>query len=136
MSDRNTYNDHIIAQFRAQAGYTDFPGPVLLLTTMGAKSGQPRTTPLGYSRDGDRLVVIASAGGAPTHPAWYFNLVAHPVVTVEVDADTFAARATVAEGAERERLYALVALVPGFSNPQEKTTRQIPVVILTRLDVG
>ena len=136
MSDGNTYNDHIIAQFRANAGHTDFDGPVLLLTTIGAKSGQPRTTPLGYSRDGDQLVVIASAGGAPTHPAWYFNLVAHPVVTVEVDADTFAARATVAEGAERERLYALVARVPGFSNPQDKTTRRIPVVVLTRLDVG
>lgn len=134
MSDGNTYNDHIIAQFRAQAGQTDFPGPVLLLTTIGAKSGQPRTTPLGYSRDGNQLIVIASAGGAPTHPAWYFNLVAHPLVTVEVGADTFQARATVAEGAERERLYALVALVPGFSNPQEKTTRQIPVIILTCLD--
>jgi deazaflavin-dependent oxidoreductase (nitroreductase family) len=136
MSERSTYNERIIAQFRAQAGHTDFDGPVLLLTTIGAKSGQPRTTPLGYSRDGDQLVVIASAGGSPTHPAWYFNLVAHPVVTVEVGADTFAACATVAEGAERERLYALVALVPGFSNPQEKTTRQIPVIILTRLDEG
>ena len=134
MSDGATYNDHIIAQFRAQAGHTDFEGPVLLLTTIGAKSGLPRTTPLGYSRDGDQLVVIASAGGSPAHPAWYFNLVAHPVVTVEVGADTFQARAMVAEGAERERLYALVALVPGFSNPQEKTTRQIPVIILTRLD--
>src|SRR5689334_15213796 len=114
MSDGATYNERIIAQFRAQAGHTDFPGPVLLLTTIGAKSGQPRTTPLGYSRDGDWFIVIASAGGAPTHPAWYFNLVAHPVVRVEVDSETFSACATVAEGAERERLYALVARVPGF----------------------
>jgi len=136
MSDPNAYNHHIIAQFRAQDGQTDFPGPVLLLTTIGARSGQPRTTPLGYSRDGDRFVVIASAGGATTHPAWYGNLLAHPNVTVEVGADTFAARATVAEGAERERLYAQHALVPGFVDHQPQLARQIPVIILTRMDEG
>jgi deazaflavin-dependent oxidoreductase (nitroreductase family) len=134
VSSPNNYNQHIIEQFRADGGSTDFPGPVILLTTIGAKTGHLRTTPLGYSRDGDRLVVIASAGGAPTHPAWYFNLVAHPDVTVEVGPDTFPARATLAEGAERERLYAQHALTPGFSNPQEKTTRQIPVIILSRID--
>jgi deazaflavin-dependent oxidoreductase (nitroreductase family) len=134
MSGPNTYNQHIIEQFRSTGGTTDFPGPVVLLTTTGAKSGQPRTTPVGYARDGDDLIIIASAGGAPTHPDWYYNLVAHPMVTVELGPETFQARATVAEGEERERLYTLVALTPGFSNPEEKTTRRIPVIILTRLD--
>jgi deazaflavin-dependent oxidoreductase (nitroreductase family) len=134
MSGPNTYNQHIIEQFRATGGTTDFPGPVVLLTTTGAKSGQPRTTPVGYARDGDNLVIIASAGGAPTHPDWYFNLVAHPMVTVELGSETFHARATVVEGVERDRLYALVALVPGFADPSEKTTRHIPLIILTRLN--
>jgi len=134
MSGPNTYNQHIIEQFRSTGGTTDFPGTVVLLTTTGAKSGQPRTTPVGYARDGDDLIIIASAGGAPTHPDWYYNLVAHPMVTVELGPETFQARATVAEGEEQERLYTLVALTPGFSNPEEKTTRRIPVIILTRLD--
>jgi deazaflavin-dependent oxidoreductase (nitroreductase family) len=134
MSGLNTYNQRIIEQFRATGGTTDFPGPVVLLTTTGAKSGQARTTPVGYARDGDHLVIIASAGGAPTHPDWYFNLVAHPMVTVELGSETFHARATVVEGAERDRLYTLVALVPGFTDPSEKTTRHIPVIILTRLN--
>lgn len=134
MSGPNEYNRHIIEQFRANGGETDFPGPVALLTTIGAKSGLPRTTPVGYARDGDRLVVIASAGGTPDHPAWYRNLVAHPIVTVEVGLDIFRARAMMVEGAERERLYALVAQVPGFVDYRDKIARQIPVIVLTRID--
>jgi deazaflavin-dependent oxidoreductase (nitroreductase family) len=133
MSD--TYNQHIIEQFRANSGTTDYSGPLVLLTTTGARSGQPRTTPVAYSRDGERLVIIASAGGAPNHPDWYFN-VAHPIVTVELGSEEFQACATVAEGAERDRLFAQHALALGFSEPEyrQKTTRQIPVIILTHVD--
>jgi deazaflavin-dependent oxidoreductase (nitroreductase family) len=102
------FNDGIIEQFRANAGQMT-SGPfagrsLLLLTTKGAKTGEARTSPLAYSRDGDRLVIIASKGGAPTHPAWYHNLRAHPEVTVELGAETFRARATVAADAEPRRL--------------------------------
>ena len=79
---------------------------MLLLTTTGAKSRQPRLVPVGYSRDGDGYVIVASKGGSPTHPGWYHNLLANPVVTVEVGRGTFEARARVTEGAERDRLFA------------------------------
>jgi deazaflavin-dependent oxidoreductase (nitroreductase family) len=134
MSAPNQYNQHIIEQFRANGGKTDYSGPLVLITTTGAKSGQPRTTPVAYTRDGDQLVIIASAGGAPTHPDWYFNLVARPMVTVELGTETFRARATVVEGAERDRLYAQHARVLGFADYREQTTRRIPVITLTRLD--
>jgi deazaflavin-dependent oxidoreductase (nitroreductase family) len=136
MSSPNDYNQHIIEQFRATGGTTDYPGPLVLLTIIGAKSGRPRTTPVAYSIDGSQIVVIASAGGAPTHPDWYHNLVAHPTVTVELGAETFQARATVVEGAERNRLYAQHARVLGFSisDYRQKTSRHIPVIVLTRID--
>ena len=135
MSGPNTYNQHMIEQFRATGGKTDYSGPLLLLTTTGAKSGQPRTTPVAYSNDGDQLVIIASAGGAPTHPDWYHNLVAHPMVRVELGSETFQACATVVEGGERDRLYAQHALALGFSTSdyRQKTARQIPVIILARI---
>ncbi len=133
---QSDFNLKIIEEFRANGGETfgPFKGrPLLLLTTTGAKSGEERTTPLVYSKDGDRLVIIASMGGAPKHPAWYLNLVANPKATVEVGAEKFTARASVAEGAERERLYAQQAAeMPAFNEYQEKTTRQIPVVVLER----
>jgi len=128
----------LISDLRANGGQVT-SGPfagrsVLLLTTTGAQTGQRRLAPVVYTRDGDRYVIVASKGGAPTHPGWYFNLVAHPVVTVEADGDTFGARATPAEGAERDRLYAAhVAVFPGFSEYQLRTTRVIPVVRLERL---
>jgi deazaflavin-dependent oxidoreductase (nitroreductase family) len=128
----------LIAEFRANGGQIT-SGPfagrtVLLLTTIGVKSGQERLAPVVYTRDGDRIVIVASKGGAPTHPSWYLNLVANPVVTLEVGAEKFQARATVAEGAERDRLYAAhAASYPGFLEYQEKTSRVIPVVTLERL---
>jgi deazaflavin-dependent oxidoreductase (nitroreductase family) len=136
MSGPDKYNQQIIEQFRANGGKTDYPGPVVLLTTTGAKSGQPRTTPVAYSIDGDQLVIIASAGGAPSHPGWYYNLVAHPMVKVELGSETFQAHATVIEGAERDRLYTQHALALGFSTSdyRQKTARQIPVIVLTRMD--
>jgi len=131
----------LITDFRANGGQVTsgpFAGrPVLLLTTTGAKSGQPRLAPLVYSRDGDHYVIVASKGGAPTHPAWYQNLLAHPTVTVEVGEGTFEARARVTEGAERDRLFAQRAAdSPNFAEYQRRTTRVIPVVVLKRLGHG
>ena len=136
--DFNQFNPDLIAAFRVNGGNGIGPfvnRPVLLLTTTGAKTGQPRTTPLVYTTDGERIVVIASKGGAPSHPAWYHNLVAHPEVNVELGCEQFQARAVIAEGPERERLYSQqAAQMPGFAEYQKKTTRQIPVVVLERMD--
>src|SRR5579883_1415658 len=99
--DQKAYNRQLIEEFRAHRGELGGPfkdRPLLLLTTTGAKSGQPYTTPMMYIRDGDRLLVIASNIGAPKHPDWYYNLVAHPEVTVEVGTETYRARAVVPAG--------------------------------------
>ncbi|HEY7850322.1 MAG TPA: nitroreductase family deazaflavin-dependent oxidoreductase [Ktedonobacterales bacterium] len=134
MSGPNNYNQTVIERFRANGGNVPGPNKLLLLTTTGAHSGRPRTTPVAYSTDGDRLVIVASKGGAPTNPDWYFNLVANPIVTVELGTERFQARASVAEESERERLYARHAeLMPGFAEYPAKTTRRIPVVLLERL---
>ena len=137
MAGQNEFNLKIIEEFRANGGETfgPFKGrPLLLLTTTGAKSGASHTTPLVYSRDGEDLVVIASMGGAPKHPAWFLNLSANPDVTVEVGTEKFTARASVAGSHERERLYAQQAeMMPAFNEYQQKTTRQIPVVVLKRV---
>lgn len=138
MSNPNDWNKQIIDEFRANSGQTtgQFAGrPLLLLNTVGAKSGQPRTNPLAYVTDGDQYVIIASKGGAPTNPDWYFNIIANPLVTLEVGAEKFQARATVAEGAERDRLYAkMVEKMPGFAEYEKSTTRKIPVLVLERVD--
>ena len=105
----------------------------LLLTTTGRRSGQARTTPLIYGRDGDRFVVVASRGGAPQHPAWYENLAAHQEVTVQVMADRFKARARTASAAERPALWKTMAAIwPPYDEYQAKTSRTIPVVVLER----
>jgi deazaflavin-dependent oxidoreductase (nitroreductase family) len=133
---QNEFNLNIIKEFRENGGETSGPfkgRPLLLLTTKGAKSGETYTTPLVYSRDGDRYVIIASMGGAPRSPAWYFNAKANPAVTIEVGTEKFAATASIAQGAERDRLYAQqAAMMPAFTEYQQKTTRVIPVVVLTR----
>jgi deazaflavin-dependent oxidoreductase (nitroreductase family) len=134
VSGPNTCHQHIIEQFCATGGATDFPGPELLLRTIGAKSGLPGTTPLGYVRDGDHLVIIAAAEAMPTEPDWYHNLVAHPVVSVGLGSDTFQATATVIEGSERDRLYALIALYPGYVDYRQKAIQYIPINLLTRRD--
>ena len=127
-------NQTVIDRFRATGGNVGGPNRLILLTTTGAKSGQPRTTPLAYSTDGDRLVILASNEGKPHHPDWYHNLLANPLVTVELGRERFQARASIAEDAERERLFAQhAALMPGFAAYQHNTTRQIPVVILERV---
>jgi deazaflavin-dependent oxidoreductase (nitroreductase family) len=134
--DMNDFNRGLIEEFRANDGKVggDFAGsPLLLLTTTGAKSGKERVNPVVYTTDGDRTIVIASKGGAPTSPDWYYNLVAHPEVTVEVPGKTFTARARVAEGEERDRLYRAQAdMMPNFDEYAANTDRVIPVVVLER----
>jgi deazaflavin-dependent oxidoreductase (nitroreductase family) len=136
MIDQKEYNRRLIEEFRTTSSTNGEPlngRPVVLLTTTGAKSGQRRTTPLMYIRDGERLLVIASNAGAPRHPDWYRNLVAHPGVTVEVGAETFDATALVIEGLERERLWGwIVERYPFFAEHQAKITRQIPMIALER----
>ena len=136
MSHRTTaewhqMNEPVIAEFRARAGQVSRRWPVLLLTTTGAKTGKPRVTPLNFTIDGDRIVVIASKGGAARHPAWYLNLVADPNVSIELGAERFPAHATTAEEPERTRLFDQQASVMSFFNGYRKrvTTRQIPVVV-------
>jgi deazaflavin-dependent oxidoreductase (nitroreductase family) len=129
-------NDPVIAAYRASGGRSSGQRrPVLLLTTIGGKTGKSRLAPLYFSRDGDRLVVIASKGGSPTNPDWYVNLVANPDVTIELDGETFQARATTAEEPERTRLYdQQVAVMPFYDGYRRRvTSRQIPVVVFERL---
>jgi deazaflavin-dependent oxidoreductase (nitroreductase family) len=140
MSNQTDWNKTIIDEFRANSGKVGgmFAGrTLLLLHTVGAKSGQARINPVAYVADGDRLVIIASKGGAPTNPDWYYNLLAHPLVTVEVGTEQFQVRAAVASEPERTRLYnQMVAMMPGFAEYQLKTTRVIPVITLTRVSQG
>ena len=141
MTAVNDFNHSIIEAFRANDGKVggNFDGaPMLLLTTKGAKSGRLHTTPVVYldhrDKDPKRIYVFASKAGAPTNPAWYHNLLANPVVTVELPGETFEApwssrRATSASGYGRSRSRAM----PGFADYEQKTTRTIPAVALERL---
>jgi len=135
MIEAQDRNRKIIEEFRAHDGKVGgwFEGKTLLLLhTKGAKTGQERINPVAYVRDDDRYVVIASKSGAPTNPSWYYNLLANPLVTVEVGDKTFQVRATVAEEPERTRLYnKMVEMMPGFDDYRRKTTREIPVIVLT-----
>ena len=128
------WNAQIIAEFRANEGRVggQFEGaPLLLLHTTGAKSGQPRVNPMMYQKIDDGWAVFASKAGAPTNPDWYYNAVANPDVTIEVGADTIAARARVAPPEERERIWTeQKARYSGFADYEAQTTREIPVVIL------
>jgi deazaflavin-dependent oxidoreductase (nitroreductase family) len=137
-TDRSAWNHGLIEDYRANGKATSGPfvgRQLLLLTTKGAKSGAERTAPLVYTTDGDKIVIVASMGGAPTHPHWFANVVANPVVTVELGQEKFRARATVADAAERRRLYdAHADLHPSFVDYEQNTTREIPVVLLERLN--
>ena len=143
MSDSNPMSDFnrgIVEQFRANGGKVGPPfegATMVLLTTTGAKTGQPRLTPLVYRPDGDRILIIGSYGGAPKHPAWFLNLRANPNVVVEVGdgttIDRYEATATVLADDERNEMWAkITAEMPGFADYQDKTSRVIPVVALTR----
>jgi deazaflavin-dependent oxidoreductase (nitroreductase family) len=136
MSELNDFNQKVITEFRANQGKVggQMEGmPLLLLTTTGRKSGRTLTKPLAYSKDGDRIFVIASFAGSPHNPAWFCNLEANPAVTVEVGSEKFQGRARIVSGEERERLFKLQADKMGiFYDYQKKTTRQIPVVVFDR----
>lgn len=137
MDALNDFNRQLIEEYRTNGGKVTGQiagAPLLLLTTTGARSGQSRTNPLAYSRDGDRLVVIASKGGAPTSPDWYHNLLAHPEATVEMGSERFPVRASFPQGEERTRLYdQQAAQMPNFAEYQRNTARQIPVIVLERV---
>ena len=129
------FNRLLIEEFRANAGKVKGWDSLLLLTTDGAKSGEPHSTPLTYSVEGDRMLVVATAAGAPNHPAWYHNLLVHPEVTVELNGESHRMRAVVANGQEYDRLFTQhTAQFPIVAEYQEKTTRRIPIVILERID--
>ena len=134
MSD---WNKAVIEEFRANGGNVGGPFEemtLLLLHTIGAKSGERRLNPVAYLADGERYIIIASKGGAPTHPDWYHNIVAHPEVTVEVGTEKFQAQAEIVQEPERTELYEKVSSqYPGFAEYAQKTTRVIPVLALTRL---
>ncbi|MEU9607342.1 nitroreductase/quinone reductase family protein [Streptomyces sp. NPDC048057] len=137
----NDFNQQVIEEFRANAGKVGGPfegSRLLLLTTTGARSGTRHTTPVAYLPDGgERVLVIASAAGAPRHPAWYHNLVANPRVTVEDGVFTYEAEATVLAGEERDRAYArAVETSDGWAAYQAKTDRVIPVVALRGIETG
>ena len=132
------FNQRLIADLRAHGGRaTDGPfagRELLILTTRGAKSGDVRENPLAFSRAGEAYVVVGSKGGAPTHPAWYHNLLANPEVVVEVHGQSFPARARVARGEERDRLFKAHAdRMPGFWDYQNNTSRVLPVIVLEPL---
>ncbi len=137
MPAANDLNQQVIDDFRANGGRVggNFEGaPLLLLHTTGAKSAQERVNPVMYQPAGDKMVVFASKAGAPTNPDWYHNLIAHPEASVEVGTDTVKVTARVAEGAEREELWETQKQrYPGFAEYEEKTSRQIPVVVLERV---
>jgi deazaflavin-dependent oxidoreductase (nitroreductase family) len=106
---------------------------ILLLTTEGRTTGEPRTTPLIHRTDGERWVIVASKGGTPENPAWYENLLANSDATIQVKGDQIEVRASTAEGEERERLWSLMTEVwPAYDEYQAKTEREIPIVVLSR----
>ncbi len=136
MSEKS-FNDGVIEEFRANGGVVGgyfADSTVILLTTTGAKSGAKRTSPLVTVMDGDRYVLVASKGGAPTNPDWYHNLVANPEAVIEIGTDTIPVRTVEHHGEERDRLFGLVAArYPGFNDYVKATTRVIPVFTAERV---
>ena len=136
-SPYENFTQNLIDDFRAHSGHVTsgfFLGrDLLLLTTKGARTGELRTTPVAYTRDGDDYVIVASKSGADSHPAWYHNLLANPQATIEVEADTLPVIATEVKDAERRRLYdAHAEAHESFRDYEGKTSRVIPVFILKR----
>ena len=137
MSAQDERNRPVIEEFRSNGGKVGGPFanmPLLLLHTEGARSHAARLNPVAYSTDAGRLVIAASKGGAPTNPDWYYNLLANPLVGVEMGVEKFEARASVAAEPERTRLYAQhAAAMPGFAEYERRTKRVIPVILLERI---
>jgi len=138
-AEETAWNDGIIADFRAHAGRITqgrlAGASMLLMTSIGARSGLPRIAPVGYHRDGAGYVVVGSNSGRDEQPAWLENVRRNPVVTVEVGTEKFPARARITEGAERRRLLdARIAAVPQFGVYEKNTKRELPVIVLTRIE--
>ena len=137
-TDTNNWNETIIADFRANGGQITVGrlagASMLLMTTTGAKTGEPRTAPVGYHREGDSYIVVGSNAGRDEQPAWLANVRKNPLVTVEVGTEKFQARARITEGAERSRLLDdRIAAVPQFGDYQKMTARELPVLVLDRV---
>ena len=135
------WNERIIADFHEHAGQITLGrlagANLLLMTSIGASSGEPRIAPLGYTRDGDRYVVVGSNSGRPEQPGWLANIRANPIVRIEVGVETMQARATITTGAERERLWAAhVAELPHFATYENMTERELQVVTLQPVAAG
>jgi deazaflavin-dependent oxidoreductase (nitroreductase family) len=134
--DLELFGDKHVERYEATNGAEGFiwnGAPCLVLTTTGAKTGKERKFALIYAPDGDDVLIVASKGGAPEHPQWYRNLLAHPEVTVQVQADRYPAIARTASSEEKKRLWPLVTEVwPSYDDYQQKTDRDIPVVVLSR----
>jgi deazaflavin-dependent oxidoreductase (nitroreductase family) len=137
MVDRTLYGDEHVRRYRetgGEEGHLWNGVPTLLLTTTGRRTGEQRTAPLIYGRDGDAYVVVASKGGHPDHPGWYHNLSATPEVELQVGDEVFPARAHTADAQERARLWPqLTAIWPDYDAYQAKTEREIPLVVLERI---
>jgi deazaflavin-dependent oxidoreductase (nitroreductase family) len=132
-NDRIEYNRRVVEEFRANGGQVQGWAPLILLTTRGAKSGEPRIYPLMSVPYGDNYIAVASKGGAPKNPLWYYNLLAHPDVTVEVRNEKFEATARQLTGAEREQAFKkAVEVFPNYAEYQKNTAREIPVFLLER----
>ncbi|MGA7270941.1 MAG: nitroreductase family deazaflavin-dependent oxidoreductase [Acidimicrobiia bacterium] len=133
-SERTLFGQEHVEAYEATDGETGYMWrgvPTLILSTTGSVTGKTRKHPLIFGRDDDRLVVVASKGGAPDHPQWYYNLTANPTVTVQVKGDRFQAKARTATPEERERLWPMMTEIwPSYDDYQERTDRQIPLVIL------
>lgn len=137
VAERHKINQHVVEEFRANGGQVGgrYEGwDLVLLNTIGARTGEIRTIPLGYDMDGDRIVIIAARGGSRYNPDWYHNLLAHPVITAEVGNERFKARAIVTQGEERERLIR-ERNTPGSRLEWylQRTSREIPVIVLERI---
>ena len=134
--DDDLFGDEHVRVYRETAGERGYHWrgtTILLLTTEGRKSGEPRTTPLIHRTDGDRWVIVASKGGAPQNPSWFENLSANPDAEIQVKGETVPVHAATAEGDERTRLWSLMTEVwPAYDDYQTKTTREIPVVVFSR----
>jgi deazaflavin-dependent oxidoreductase (nitroreductase family) len=135
-SDDDLFGPEHVRVYRetgGERGYHWRGTTILLLTTTGRNSGQQRTTPLIHRTDDGRWVIVASKGGAPEHPGWYENLKANPTATIQVKNERIPVRASTAEGEERERLWrAMTEVWPAYDEYQQKTSREIPIVILSR----
>ncbi len=135
-SDDSLFGDEHVRVYRetgGERGYHWHGTTILLLNTLGRKSGEPRTTPLIHRTDDGRWIVVASKGGWPANPSWFENLIANPDISIQVESEEIPVHASIAQGEERERLWSLMTEAwPAYDDYQTKTDRQIPVVVLTR----